>query len=330
MSTGRMVTFIDAIDEALREEMERDARVFYIGEDIGKLRTRMTIDDGGLMKNIGEERVKRTPISENSFTGLAVGAAMTGLRPVVDIMYMDFILLPTDQIINHAAKINFMSGGQLKVPLVIRAQFGVGTREAAQHSQSLEAIFVHTPGLKVAMPSTPYDAKGMLKTAIREDSPVIFLQHRLLYGLKGNIPDREFLVPLGEADIKREGDDITVVATAFAVHKALQAAEMLSGEISVEIIDPRSLVPLDIGKIVGSVRKTKRLLVIHESCTRGGVGAEIVRRVVEKAYCDLRGPPIVLGGANSPVPYSPPLEDAWIPQVQDIVVALKKIVNGTR
>lgn len=327
MSTGRMVTFIDAIDEALREEMERDGTVFYIGEDIGKLSTHMTIDDGELQKIIGEERVKRTPISENSFTGLAVGAAMTGLRPVVDIMYMDFILLATDQIINHAAKINFMSGGQLKVPLVIRAQFGVGTREAAQHSQSLEAMFVHTPGLKVVMPSTPYDAKGLLKTAIRGDSPVIFLQHRLLYGLKGNIPDHEFLVPLGEADIKREGDDVTIVATGFAVHKALQAAEMLSGEISIEVIDPRTLLPLDIARIVESVKKTRRLLVVHEACTRGGVGAEIVRRVIEKAYDNLSSPPIVLGGANSPVPYSPPLEDAWIPQVQDIVVASRRIAH---
>jgi pyruvate dehydrogenase E1 component beta subunit len=316
MSTERKVTFIESLDEALREEMERDETVFYIGEDI----------DGKLLRIFGEKRVKRTPISENSFTGLAVGAAMTGLRPVVEIMYMDFILLPTDQIVNHAAKINFMSGGQLKVPLVIKAQFGVGTREAAQHSQSFEAWFVHVPGLKVVMPSTPYDAKGLLKTAIRGDSPVIFLQHRLLYGLEATIPDHEFLIPFGEADIKREGDDATIVATGFAVHKALQAAELLSGEISVEVIDPRTLVPLDIERIVESVKKTRRLLIVHESCTRGGVGAEIVRRVVERAFDNLRKPPIVLGGVNSPVPYSPPLEDAWIPQIQDIVAALRELV----
>lgn len=318
----REITYAAAIGEALREEMERDERVFLIGEDIGTVRR---AED--LFAEFRSRRVWQTPISESAFTGLAVGAAVAGLRPVVEIMYCDFVTVAMDQICNQAAKLRLMSGGRLQVPLVIKTPAGSGTREGAHHSQSLEAWFMHTPGLKVVMPSTPYDAKGLLKSAIRDDTPVVFIQHRLLHPQTQQVPKGEWLVPLGEADVKRQGEDLTIVAWSYALTKALVAAEALSDQCSVEVLDPRSLVPLDLDMILASVRKTGRLLVVHEAPERAGGGAEIVRHVVEKGLDCFKAPPRVLGGANVPMPYSPPLEDACIPQTGDIVQAAKDLLG---
>jgi pyruvate/2-oxoglutarate/acetoin dehydrogenase E1 component len=316
----REISYAAAVSEGLREEMERDERVFLIGEDIGSVRQ---ADD--LFAEFRRRRVWQTPISESGFTGLAVGAAAAGLRPVVEIMYCDFVTVAMDQICNQAAKLHLMSGGSVKVPMVIRTPAGCGTREGGHHSQSLEAWFVHTPGLKVVMPSTPADVKGLMKASIRDDGPVVFIQHRLLHPLTGPVPEGEHLVPLGKAEVKREGTDITVVAVSYAVVKALQAAEALEGEMSVEIVDPRSLVPLDLDTILASVAKTGRLLVAHEAPERGGIGSEIVRQVAEKGFDLLKAPPRVLGGRNLPMPYSPVLEDACIPQAGDIVRTVREM-----
>jgi pyruvate dehydrogenase E1 component beta subunit len=317
----RELSYAAAVSEGLREEMERDERVFLIGEDIGSVRE---ADD--LFAEFRKRRVWQTPISESGFTGLAVGAAAAGLRPVVEIMYCDFVTVAMDQICNQAAKLHLMSGGTVRVPMVIRTPAGCGTREGGHHSQSLEAWFVHTPGLKVVMPSTPADVKGLMKTSIRDDGPVVFIQHRLLHPVTGPVPDGEHLVPLGSADVKREGSDITVVAVSYAVVKALQAAEALAGEISVEVVDPRTLVPLDLDTILTSVGKTGRLLVVHEAPERGGIGSEIVRQVAEKGFDLLKAPPRVLGSRNIPMPYSPVLEDACIPQAGDIVRVAREML----
>ena len=279
-----------------------------------------------LFAEFRRRRVWQTPISESGFTGLAVGAAAAGLRPVVEIMYCDFVTVAMDQICNQAAKLHLMSGGTVKAPMVIRTPAGCGTREGGHHSQSLEAWFVHTPGLKVVMPSTPADVKGLMKSSIRDDGPVVFIQHRLLHPVTGPVPDGEHLVPLGSADVKRQGSDITVVAVSYAVVKALQAAEALAGEISVEVVDPRSLVPLDLDTILGSVAKTGRLLVVHEAPERAGIGSEIVRQVAESGFDLLQAPPRVLGSRNIPMPYSPVLEDACIPQAGDIVRVAREMV----
>jgi pyruvate dehydrogenase E1 component beta subunit len=320
----RELAYVRALNEALTEEMERDESVFLIGEDIA--------DCGGvfgvsrhLLEQFGRKRVRQTPLSEAAFTGLAVGAALTGLRPVAEIMYVDFVTVCMDQIINQAAKLRFMSGGQLTLPLVIRTQQGSGTCEAAQHSQSLEALFAHIPGLKVVMPATPADAKGLLKSAIRDDNPVIFLEHKLLYSTRGPVPEGEFPIPLGQAEVKREGSDISVVATSMMVHKALEAAASLAGEIRVEVVDPRTLVPLDMDCLAASVQKTGRLLVVQEACTGGGFGSEIVRRVAEECFDALKAAPKVLGSANLPVPFSPPLEQACLPQVETIIREIRSL-----
>lgn len=321
----RELAYVRALNEAIAEEMERDESVFLIGEDI--------VDCGGafgvcrrLVERFGRRRVRQTPLSESAFIGLAVGAAMTGLRPVAEIMYVDFVTVCMDQIVNQAAKLRFMSGGQLTIPLVIRTQQGSGTCEAAQHSQSLEALFAHIPGLKVAMPSTPADAKGLLKSAIRDDNPVIFLEHKLLYNVRGPVPEGESLIPLGQAEVKREGSDITVVATSLMVHKALEAAEQLAGEVSVEVVDPRTVAPLDMEGLAASVRKTGRLLVVQEACTSGGFGSEIVRRAAEECFASLKTAPKVLGSANLPVPFSPPLEQACLPQVETIITTIRRMM----
>jgi pyruvate dehydrogenase E1 component beta subunit len=321
MGTMRELSYAAAVSEGLREEMERDERVFLIGEDIGSVRE---ADD--LFAEFRKRRVWQTPISESGFTGLAVGAAAAGLRPVVEIMYCDFVTVAMDQICNQAAKLHLMSGGSVTVPMVIRTPAGCGTREGGHHSQSLEAWFVHTPGLKVVMPSTPADVKGLMKSSIRDDGPVVFIQHRLLHPVTGPVPESEHLVPLGSADVKREGSDITVVAVSYAVVKALQAAEALAGEISVEVIDPRTLVPLDLDTILASVGRTGRLLVVHEAPERGGIGSEIVRRVVEVGFDLLQAPPRVLGSRNIPMPYSPVLEDVCIPQAGDIVRVAREML----
>jgi len=318
----RELTYTQALSEALQEEMARDETVFTIGEDIGPVR-----EPNNLWAQFRERKTWQTPISESGFTGIAVGAAMTGLRPVAVIMYCDFVTVCMDPIVNQAAKVYLMSGGQIKVPMVIRTPAGAGTREGGHHSQSLESWFVHTPGLKVVMPSTPYDAKGLMKSSIRDDGPVVYIQHRLLHPIRQPVPEGEWVVPLGKAEVKREGSDITVVAISFAVHKALEAAEELEGEIDVEVVDPRTLVPLDLDTILQSVRKTSRLLVVHEAPSRGGVGAEIVRRVVEEGFEHLRAPAKVLGGLNTPMPFSAPLEDACLPQKESIVRAIMELMQ---
>ena len=320
----RKIRYADALNEALIEEMARDERVFVIGEDVDLY--------GGVFKltrhlveRFGPDRVVGTPISEEGFVGLAVGAAMTGLRPVVEIMYMDFIMLAMDQMVNQMAKLRYMSGGQYPMAVTIRAQAGAGTAEAAQHSQSLEAWFMHVPGIKVIMPATVYDAKGLLKSAIRDNNPVVVIENRVLFYDFEEVPEGEWIVPLGKADIARTGSDVTVVAMGYARRKALAAAEQLDGEISVEVIDPRTIQPLDLETIVASVRKTGRLLIVHEAPTCCGVGAEIVRQVVAEAFHYLDAPPQVLGGADLPMPFSPPLEQACLPQEATIVSAVRKL-----
>ena len=322
----RNVVYTRALNEAIAEEMARDESVFLIGEDIADACGVFGVTSG-MVSRFGPERVRQTPISEAAFMGLAVGAAMAGLRPVVEIMYVDFFTVCADQILNQAAKLRYMSGGKVSIPMVIRTQQGGGTCEAAQHSQNLEAIFAHVPGLKVAIPATPRDAKGLLKSAIRDDNPVVFLEHKLLYDIKGELPVGEYVIPLGEADVKREGGDITVIATSLMVHKALAAAETLAGEVSVEVIDPRTVTPLDFDCIAASVDKTGRLLVVQEAWTSGGFGSEIVRRVAEECFESLVAPPRVLGSADVPMPFSPPLEQAVLPDEESIIAAILDFVR---
>jgi pyruvate/2-oxoglutarate/acetoin dehydrogenase E1 component len=318
----REISYAAAIGEALREEMARDESVFIIGEDIGPVRQ---AED--LFAAFRERRVWQTPISEAGFTGLAAGAAASGLRPVVEIMYCDFVGVAMDQICNQAAKMHLMSGGQVKVPMVIKTPAGCGTREGGHHSGSLEAWFIHSPGIKVVMPATAYDAKGLLKSAIRDDGLVLFIQHRLLHPLTQQVPEGEWIVPLGKAEVKRTGREITVVSYSYALTKVLAAAEELAGSIDVEVVDPRTLVPLDVETILDSVAKTGRLLVVHEAPAQGGAGAEIVRQVSERGLKLLKAPPRVLGARHVPMPYSPPLEDACIPQVTDIVRAIREMAG---
>jgi len=328
---AREISYAQALNEALFEEMRRDPRVFVMGEDVaiwgaGGGIFGVTKD---LVKEFGRERVRDTPLSEEAIAGVAVGAAVTGCRPVAEIMYVDFTTMAMDPIVNQAAKMRYMFGGKVKVPMVLRAQEGAGRGNAAQHSQSLEAWFVHIPGLKVAVPSTPYDAKGLLKTAIRDDNPVIFLEHKVLYATKGPVPEEEYTVPFGAADIKRRGNDCTFVGIHTMVLRGLQAAEQLEQEgISLEVIDPRTLNPLDIDTIVQSVKKTKRLVVGHEAYERCGVGAEIAAQVMERAFDYLDAPIVRVAGKNCPIPYNPNLERAAIPQVEDIVAAVRKVVGA--
>jgi len=320
----RNVTMVRALNEAIAEEMARDDAVFVIGEDVADCGGVFSVT-AGMMKRFGRERVRQTPISEAAFTGLAVGAAMAGLRPICEIMYVDFATTCMDQILNQAAKLRYMSGGQFSVPLVIRTQQGGGTCEAAQHSQCLEAIFAHVPGLKVAIPATPYDAKGLLKSAIRDDNPVIFLEHKLLYEEKGDIPREELLVPLGEAEVKRAGSDVTVVAWSLMVGKALAAAEALADEVSVEVVDPRTLVPLDFGAIAASVRKTGRLVIAQEASVSGGFAGEILRRVCDECFDALAAPPRVVGSASVPMPFSPALQAVVLAGEAEIIAAITSV-----
>ncbi len=321
----RNVTYVRALNEAIAEEMERDDDVFLIGEDIADCGGVFGVT-AGMLRRFGRRRVWQTPISEAAFTGLAVGAAMAGLRPVCEIMYVDFATTCMDQILNQAAKLRYMSGGQLTVPLVIRTQQGGGTCEAAQHSQNFEAIFAHVPGLKVAMPATPHDAKGLLKAAIRDDNPVIFLEHKLLYETKGEIPREEYVIPLGEADIKREGDQLTLVATSRMVLHALEAADRVAGEVSVEVIDPRTIVPFDLDTVAASVEKTGRLLIVQEAWQSGGFGSEIIRRIVDRCFDSLKAPPRVHGSEDVPMPFSPSLEARVLPNPDSIASAIREIV----
>jgi len=322
------LTYVQALNEALREEMQRDERVFLIGEDIGPYWEGAFKVTKGLAKEFGLERVIDTPISESCIIGAAIGAAMTGMRPVAEIMFGDLLALAMDQIINQAAKIHYMFGGQLNVPIVIRSPFGAGKSIAAHHSQSLESLFMHIPGLKIAVPSTAYDAKGLLKTAIRDDDPVMFFEHKICYTTKSLIPEEEYLIPFGEADVKREGEDITLVATFWMVHKALEAAEQLSKKgIDVEIIDPRTLVPLDKETIIESVKKTGRLLIVEEDCKTCGIGAEIAAIVAEEAIDYLESPIKRIAEPDTPIPFSPVLENYVIPDEKAIIKGVEEILG---
>lgn len=322
----RKISYVNALNEALNEEMERDPNIILIGEDIGPYGGVFGVTKG-LFDKYGFERVKQTPISESAIVGAAVGAAITGLRPVAEIMYLDFITLAMDQVVNQAAKLYFMSGGQINVPMVIRAQYGTGTAEAAQHSQCLEAWFAHIPGLKVVMPSNSYDAKGLLKASIRDNNPVIFLEHRLLYAKLFEIPDGDWTVPLGRAEIKKPGRDITVITSGIMVDRAMQASSELSPDIDMEIIDLRTIYPLDIDLISESIKKTKNVLIVHEAVVRGGIGAEILRNITESCFDYLDSVPAVLGSHAVPMPYSVPLEKAAVPQKEDIAREVKKIIR---
>jgi 2-oxoisovalerate dehydrogenase E1 component len=324
--SGPERTMAEALNQALDAELERDARVFVMGEDVGLIGGIFQVTRG-LREKFGEDRVRDTPISEATFVGAGVGAAIAGLRPVVEIQIWDFIAMTMDQVVNQAAKFRFMLGGQPTVPLVIRGPQGGGIRLAAQHSQSLEAWFAHVPGLVVVAPSTPYDAKGLLISAIRDDNPVIFLEHKVLYAIRGPVPDAAYAIPLGRADVKRVGSDVTVVATQVMVGRALAAAVDLDKEgVSVEVIDPRTLVPLDEGMILTSVAKTHRLVIAHEAVKRGGFGAEIAALVAEKAMDELDAPIARVGARGVPMPYNDALERATIPSVDDIVAAVRHVL----
>src|SRR2546427_4214046 len=321
----RELTFAQAVREALAEEMRRDSRVCIIGEDVAEAGTPFKVLSG-LVEEFGKERVIDTPISESGFTGIGVGAAMTGLRPVVDIMFGDFLTLVMDQIVNQAAKIHYMSGGTWKVPMVLRTTMGATRRSAAQHSQSLHAWPSHIPGLKVVLPSTPYDAKGLLKTAIRDDNPVIFFEDKMMYRLKGPVPSEEYTIPLGVADIKRAGSDITIVATSSMVQVALGAAKLLEEfDISAEVIDPRTVWPLDEKTLIGSAKKTSRVMVVDEGYERYGVTAEIASVIAEGAFFDLEAPVKRIGAMDVPVPFSPVLEDLTVPSEKSVAEAAKAL-----
>ncbi len=323
---GRELTYGEAIKEALAEELRRDPRVFMIGEDIAEAGTTFKVLDG-LVKEFGPERIIDSPISEPGFTGLGVGSAMTGMRPIVDIMFGDFSGLIMDQIMNQAAKIHYMSGGKLKVPMVLRTTMGAGRRSAAQHSQSLHALYSHIPGLKVVVPSTPYDAKGLMKSAIRDDNPVIVLEDKMMYKtVKGPVPDTDYTVPLGVADVKRSGEDITLVATSSMVYVALEAADQLSQiGVSAEVIDPRTMVPLDKPALIQSVKKTSRAIVIDEGYEQYGVTAEIASVIADGAFYYLDAPVKRLGAMNVPIPFSPALEDLTIPNARQVVEMAKTL-----
>jgi pyruvate/2-oxoglutarate/acetoin dehydrogenase E1 component len=326
-TTVRELTFGQAVREALAEEMRRDQTVCIMGEDVAEAGTPFKVLSG-LVEEFGKDRVLDTPISEAGFTGLAVGAAMTGLRPIVDIMFGDFITLTMDQMVNQAAKVHYMSGGKWSVPMVMRTTLGATRRSAAQHSQSLHAWFSHVPGLKVVLASTPYDAKGLLKTAIRDENPVVFFEDKMMYKLKGHVPSEEYTIPLGVADIKRAGDDITLVATSSMVQVALGAATLLDETgISAEVVDPRTTWPLDEKTLIESARKTSRVIVLDEGYERYGVTAEIASVIAEGAFYDLDAPVKRMGAMHVPIPFSPPLEDATVPTDRTVFEAARALCN---
>jgi pyruvate dehydrogenase E1 component beta subunit len=324
-TSRRELTFAQAIREALAEEMRRDRTVCIMGEDVAEAGTPFKVLSG-LVEEFGKERVLDTPISEAGFTGLAVGAAMTGMRPVVDIMFGDFITLTMDQMVNQAAKVHYMSGGEWKVPMVMRTTLGATRRSAAQHSQSLHAWFCHVPGLKVVLPATPYDAKGLLKAAIRDENPVVFFEDKMMYKLKGPVPEDDYVVPLGVADVKRVGDDITLIATSSMVQVALGAADLLQeAGISAEVVDPRTMWPLDEKTLIDSVRKTSRAIVLDEGYERYGVTAEIASLIATGAFYDLDAPVKRMGAMHVPIPFSPPLEDVTVPTEQSVFEAARAL-----
>jgi len=321
------MSFAQALNNAHKLEMERDPNIYVAGEDVGVYGGIFGVT-AGLLDQFTDKRVRDTPITESAIIGTAVGAAACGLRPVIELMFVDFIGVALDQLYNQAAKMKYMFGGKAKLPLVMRASCGAGIGAAAQHSQCLEAWFMHVPGLKVVMPGTPYDAKGLLISSIRDDNPVVFLEHKLLYGMEGEVPEEAYTIPLGQADIKREGQDVTVVATAQMVNLSLSAAERLSGDgISVEVVDPRTLSPLDEETILESVRKTHRLVIVHEEVKFAGSGAEIAAMVAEKAFDYLDAPIIRVAAPFTPVPFSPTLEAEFIPSEEKIIEAVRTVTG---
>jgi len=321
------LTYADALREALREEMLRDPRVVLMGEEIGVFEGVYKVTRG-LLKEFGPERVRDTPISEAAIAGAAVGAALAGLRPVAEIMYMDFVTICLDQIATNAAKMRFMSGGKLKVPFVLRTQYSLGRMHGAQHSQFYPSIFFQVPGLKVVLPSTPYDAKGLLKASIRDENPIVFVESGALYRTKGTVPEEEYVLPLGQCDIKRKGDDITIVAVSRVVGEALAAASKLEEQgVAAEVIDPRTIQPLDLNTIVESVKRTGRLIIASDDVRSGGIGSEITARVVEEAFDSLDAPILRVASADMPIPFSPSLEQAYMPNAQKIIDAVKRLVG---
>lgn len=321
----RELTFAQAIKEALAEEMRRDSTVCIMGEDVAEAGTPFKVLSG-LLEEFGKDRVLDTPISEAGFTGLAVGAAMTGMRPVVDIMFGDFITLTMDQMVNQAAKVHYMSGGKWKVPMVMRTTMGATRRSAAQHSQSLHAWYCHVPGLKVVLPSTPYDAKGLLKAAIRDENPVVFFEDKMMYKMKGSVPEGDYTIPLGVADIKRVGEDISLIATSSMVQVALGAATMLEEiGISAEVVDPRTMWPLDEKTLIDSAKKTSRAIILDEGYERYGVTAELASVIATGAFYDLDAPVKRMGAMHVPIPFSPPLEDLTVPTEQTVFEAARKL-----
>ncbi len=324
----REITYLEAVREAMTQEMERDSRVFLIGEDIGEYGGAFQVSYG-MLEKFGPERILDTPITELGLTGAATGAALIGMRPIAEIMFMDFTTLASEQLVNQAAKLRFMFGGNATVPLVLRTPAGSGTGAAEHHSQSFENWFVHVPGLKVVMPTTPYDAKGLLIASIRDDNPVVFIEHKLLYKTKGDVPEDLYEIPLGKADIKREGKDLTIIATSIMVQRSLQAAEELAKDgIDVEIVDPRTLRPLDTETIVNSVKKTGKVLIVHEAVKTGGFGGELAGVIAEsEAFGYLDAPILRLAGREVPIPYNRNLELKAVPQVEDIIEKARDLAN---
>lgn len=324
----REITYAQAITEALDEEMARDENVILLGEDVGIIGGNFKTSVG-LYEKYGDWRVKDTPISENGFVGLGLGCAITGLRPVIELMFADFLALSMDQVANQAAKIRYMSGGQVKVPLTIRMPIGGGRSSAAQHSQSLQAWVAHIPGLKVVLPSTAAEAKGLLKTAIRDDNPVIFMEHKMEYNKKYQVPEEEILIPFGQANTVLTGSDLTIVATSNMVAKSLKAAEeLIKDGVKAEVIDLRTLVPLDKDTMIESVKKTGRLLVVDEGYMNFGISGELALLVMQEAFYSLDAPVMRLGTAQVPVPFSPALEKAIVPEIQDIYAKAKELVGN--
>ena len=324
-----LTSYRDALNQAMREEMRRDEKVFLIGEEVGYYQGAFKVSKG-FVEEFGPKRVLDTPITEAGFTGLAIGAAMAGLHPIVELMTFNFGILAMDQIVNNAAKIRYMSGGQLSVPIVIRGPGSAAHQLGAQHSQSLEAWFAHVPGLIVMAPATPHDAKGLLKSAIRNPNPVIFIEAQLLYGTKGEVSDADYTIPIGRAEVKREGRHVTVVAYSKMLLLALEAAEDLAGQgIDVEVIDPRTLKPLDVGTLVRSVKKTGRVIVVEEGWRFAGMGAQIAESIYCAAFDYLDAPIVRVTGEDVPIPYTRPLEDLAIPDRRRIVDAVKKLLSDT-
>ncbi|MBN1266108.1 MAG: alpha-ketoacid dehydrogenase subunit beta [Anaerolineales bacterium] len=322
----REITYLEAVREAMTQEMERDERVFLIGEDIGEYGGAFQASYG-MLEKFGPDRILDTPITELGLTGAAVGAALIGMRPIAEIMFMDFTTLASEQLVNQAAKIRFMFGGNATIPMVLRTPAGSGTGAAEQHSQSLENWFVHIPGLKVVMPTTPYDVKGLLIASIRDDNPVVFIEHKLLYKTKGEVPEEMYTIPLGKADIKREGSDMTIIATSIMVSRSLEAAKKLAEEgISVEVIDPRTLRPLDSETIINSVKKTGKVLIVHEAVKTSGFGSELAAMIAEsEAFGYLDAPIQRLAGREMPIPYNRNLEYNTVPQVENIIEAARNL-----